>query len=96
MPFVSSEDDQWPKKRSVQAILGMLNSVSFTIADITADDVAFMLGVSVPVARRLMRTQTVKSFKAGGQWRTSRGAVADYIMVQLEQAGGRGKPSSSA
>ena len=70
-------------------------SGDFAVADITADDVAYMLGTSVPVARRLMRTQAVKSFKAGGQWRTSRGGVADYIMIQLEKAGGRGKPSSS-
>lgn len=74
---------------------GQGGSVDFAVADITADDVAYMLGISVPVARRLMRTQAVKSFKAGGQWRTSRGGVADYIMSQLETAGGRGKPSSS-
>lgn len=74
----------------------LTGSTDFAIADITADDVAYMLGTSVPVARRLMRTQAVKSFKAGGQWRTSRGGVADYIMAQLEKAGGRGKPSSSA
>ncbi len=94
MSSVTNEDDHGNAKiRSGETELS--GSADFAIADITADDVAHILATSVPVARRLMRTQSVKSFKAGGQWRTSRGAVADYIMAQLEKAGGRGKPSSS-
>jgi len=56
---------------------------------LTAADLALMLAISVPHARRLLRTRQIPGVKLGGRWRVSREAVVDRIerMSGLESDG---------
>ena len=58
---------------------------SITEPPMTTQEIARFLGTSADVARNLMRTNKLSSFKIGGQWRSPRGAVAAYIADQLNR-----------
>lgn len=51
----------------------------------TARQVADYLGVSQDVARLLLRAGKIRAFKVGGQWRTLRTDLMDYLMKQLQK-----------